>query len=88
MRTETKISKALNDLKLNRQHTKVCCLLSFRSFRSKAFSLKTESYQKRMQWRIYIEAKEAVLGGHQTQGAPKFIINKKWLRNNNNSERV
>jgi len=25
------------------------------------------------QWRIYIEAKEAVLGGPRIQGAPKFI---------------
>jgi len=39
------------------------------------------------QWRIYIEAKEAVLGGPWTQGAPKFTI-KKWLRNNDNAERV
>jgi len=26
-----------------------------------------------VQWRIYIEAKEAVLGGPRTQGASKFI---------------
>jgi len=29
-----------------------------------------------MQWQIYIEAKEAVLGGPRTQGAPQ-IYNKK-----------
>jgi len=34
-----------------------------------------------MQWLIYIEAKEAVLEGPQTQGAPKFVI-KKWRQNN------
>jgi len=28
------------------------------------------------QWQIYIEAKDAVLGGHQTQGGPK-IFNEK-----------
>jgi len=38
------------------------------------------------QWRIYIEEKEAVLGGLQTQGAPQIYKIKKWLRNNYNAE--
>jgi len=35
-----------------------------------------------LQWRIYIyiEAKEAVVGGPRTQGAPKFIKNKNKKR--------
>jgi len=41
-----------------------------------------------IQWRIYIEAKEAVLGGPRTQGAPKFIKEIKWLQNNDTAERV
>jgi len=42
-----------------------------------------------MQYRIYIEAKEAELGGSRTQRAPIFI-NKiiKWLQNNDNAERI
>jgi len=39
-----------------------------------------------MQWRIYIEAKEAVLGVPRTQRDPQ--IYKKKLRNNDNMERL
>jgi len=35
--------------------------------------MKNEISKKEMQWRIYIEAKEAVLGGPRTQWAPQFI---------------
>jgi len=38
-------------------------------------------------WRIYIEAKEAMLGGPLTQGAPQINKINKWLRNNDNAER-
>jgi len=46
--------------------------------------MKNEISKKEMQWRIYIEAKEAVLGG------PQFIkkIIKNWLGNNNNALRL
>jgi len=39
------------------------------------------------QWRIYIEAKEAVLGAPGLKGPPN-LQQKKWLRNNYNTERV
>jgi len=38
------------------------------------------------QWRIYIEAKETVLGGPWIQGPPNLFL--KWLWNNDNAEQV
>jgi len=41
-----------------------------------------------VQWRIYIEAKEAVLGAPGLKGPPQiYKIKQKWLQNNDTAER-
>jgi len=37
---------------------------------------------KYKQWRIYIEAKEPMLGGLRTQGAPQIYIKRLWNNDN------